>query len=184
MNDDIDARSGAISQPRRQTARRVRRVPQAVSVGLLVAATVLGVHLGLDGPAVSPVSPVAIAARYGPPPGGAPAPPSEMAAAPPAEPAAPPAAAEVTAAPSTTAAPATATATASAAAIAPSSTDGSTSSTTIAPSTATTAPSAAATTPSVAAATRGGATTRASQIVMAALEHGHERGQHDGGGHE
>src|SRR6476660_8753807 len=72
MNDDIGARLGAMNQSRR-SVRRARRAPRVVSVGLLVMATAMGVHLGLGGPAVSPVSPAAIAARYGAPPAAAPA---------------------------------------------------------------------------------------------------------------
>lgn len=60
MNDNSIARLGARTQS--------RRAQRAVSAGLLAMATVAGVHLGLGGPAVSPVSPVAIAARYGAPP--------------------------------------------------------------------------------------------------------------------
>jgi len=69
MNDDLDARLSAMNQTRRLWTRRA---PHAVSVGLLMMATMMGVHLGLDGPAVSPVSPAAITARYGAPPTGVP----------------------------------------------------------------------------------------------------------------
>jgi hypothetical protein len=75
MNSDIGARWGATNRARRPAVRRARLAPRALSAGLLVMATVMGVHLGLGGPAVSPVSPGAIAARYGEPPPAAPAPP-------------------------------------------------------------------------------------------------------------
>ncbi len=68
MNTDSGARLGTMNQARRPTARWARRTSRAVSVGLLAMATIAGVHLGLGGPAVSPVSPAAIAARYGVPP--------------------------------------------------------------------------------------------------------------------
>jgi len=73
MNNDIGARLGAMNQARQPSARRARWASRAVSVGLLAIATVAGVHLGLGGPAVSPVSPAAIAARYGAPRATAPA---------------------------------------------------------------------------------------------------------------
>lgn len=79
MNNDSGARLGAMNQTRRPSARWARRAPQAVSVGLLVMATVAGVHLGIAGPAVSPVSPAAIAARYGTPRAAVPAVPPAVA---------------------------------------------------------------------------------------------------------
>jgi hypothetical protein len=68
MNTVIGAQWGTMHQARQSTVRRTRRASRAMSVGLLVLATVLGVRLGLGGPTVSPVSPAAIAARYGAPP--------------------------------------------------------------------------------------------------------------------
>jgi hypothetical protein len=43
------------------SARSVRWIKRALSAGLLTAATVMGVELGMDAPTVSPVSPAAIA---------------------------------------------------------------------------------------------------------------------------
>lgn len=62
-------------QPKLARRRRRRRVSRAASIGLLALATVAGVRLGFDAPTISPVSPSAIAARYGGlPPGSAPPP--------------------------------------------------------------------------------------------------------------
>lgn len=92
MSDDLAARSGVPPRADRLPTERVRWGMRAVSGGVLVLATVMGVRLGLDGPAISPVSPTAMTARYGAPPARAPAgPPVEAAAAPPVEvPVAPP----------------------------------------------------------------------------------------------
>ncbi len=79
MNKTIGSRWGAINQTRHSSTRRAGGARRAVSLGLLVLATVMGVHLGLDGPAVSPVSPAAIAARYGAPRANPPAPPPVVA---------------------------------------------------------------------------------------------------------
>ena len=79
MHNELAAQPGTISRAEPRPARRVRRAPRAVSVGLLAVATLMGVHLGLDAPTVSPVSPAAIAARYG-------SPPPALAAIPPADP--------------------------------------------------------------------------------------------------
>ena len=84
MNSEMGARQGAMDHAAR-SVRRPRRVPRAVTVGLLALATVMGVHLGLDAADVSPVSPPALAARYGPPPGMPEASPTEIAPAPPAD---------------------------------------------------------------------------------------------------
>jgi hypothetical protein len=75
MNSEMNNPSGAAQGAARPT-RRARRVPRAATVGLLALATVMGVRLGLDAPEVSPVSPPALAARYGAPP----APPAETVA--------------------------------------------------------------------------------------------------------
>jgi hypothetical protein len=45
-----------------------RWIKRLLTAGLLVVATVVGIRLGLAGPAESPVSPAAIFARYGAPP--------------------------------------------------------------------------------------------------------------------
>jgi hypothetical protein len=45
-----------------------RWIKRLLTVGLLMVATIAGIRLGLAGPAESPVSPAAIAARYGAPP--------------------------------------------------------------------------------------------------------------------
>jgi hypothetical protein len=85
MNSDLDFQPAPLDHDRLQSARRVRGL-QSVSVGLLVLATAAGVRLGLGAPTVSPVSPAAIAARYGsPPPGPVVAPQVVVAATPPAE---------------------------------------------------------------------------------------------------
>lgn len=159
MTNDIDARSGAIDPARRSAMRRSRRAPQVVSIGLLVMATVAGVHLGSDGPEVSPVSPAAIAARYGTPPIGPPAmPPAAAAATLPAETPATPSA-DVAAAPS-----------------------GEVSA--LPPIAATTVPATDA-----AAASRGGvaalpAEGAAQPSVEEMLQHEHQRGGRDGGKHD
>jgi hypothetical protein len=65
MDNEIDAKPGTMSGAVPLPVRRTRRAPQAVSIGLLAVATIMGVHLVLDAPTISPVSPAAIAARYG-----------------------------------------------------------------------------------------------------------------------
>ena len=67
MNRDYSARPGAPNQPDRAGTRRPRRVPRAVTVGVTALATTADVHLDLNVPSQSPVSPTALAARYGPP---------------------------------------------------------------------------------------------------------------------
>lgn len=45
------------------STRTIRWINRAVSAGLLITATVMGVQFGMDAPTVSPVSPPAIAAQ-------------------------------------------------------------------------------------------------------------------------
>ena len=173
MNSDSDARSGVINLARWSAVRRPRRAPQAVSIGLLVLATVMGVHLGIGGPEVSPVSPAALAARYGTPPAGAPAPPPVEAAAtlPAVVPAAPPVEIPVALPAEVAAAPAVETPTE--AAIAPS-------------PNAITAPSASAPAPPPAdtAAVPSHGVAAAQPAFQDVMQRGHQRGQHEGGGHD
>ncbi len=48
-------------RPTGRSARSIRWIKRAITAGLLTAATVMGVELGMDAPSVSPVSPPAIA---------------------------------------------------------------------------------------------------------------------------
>lgn len=57
MSDDRTARSGALPRAGRTPVGGVRWGMRAVSYGLLLAATMMGVQFGLSGPLVSPVAP-------------------------------------------------------------------------------------------------------------------------------
>ncbi|MFN8514490.1 MAG: hypothetical protein U0232_24375 [Thermomicrobiales bacterium] len=82
MSRNLDLPTDAPDRPTAPRRRRMRGASRAASIGLLALATIAGVRLGLDAPAVSPVSPAAIAARYGGLPPGAAAPPAGSAAMP------------------------------------------------------------------------------------------------------
>ena len=183
MSDDLIVRSGARQRAGRMSSGRVRWGARAISGGVLVLATVMGVRLGLDAPAVSPVSPAALAARYGAPPTEAPgAPPIEAAAIPPTVATAGPLAeaAAVDAAAVPVAPPAASTAlSASDAIVMPSTT------TTAAASTAATAQrAAAAVVPPVEANVVPSSRAATVSVPEPAMQPEHQRGQREGGGHD